>query len=45
MPSKVWGEIIYALPNFNSHKVKVLEWINIFIAHFIMNVMTYPWWD
>ena len=34
MPSKVWVEITYPLPNFNSATVEVWEWISNFIPHF-----------
>ena len=41
MFSKVWDEIIYPLPNFKGITVEVWEWINTFIPHFIMDVITY----
>ena len=31
MPNKVWDEITYALPNFNSYTIEVWEWISNFI--------------
>ena len=43
MPSKVWDEISYPFPNFNSCTVEVWEWISNFIPHFTMDVITYPW--
>ena len=45
MPSKVGEEITYLYPNFNSSTIKVKEWINDFIPHVIMDVITYPFWD
>ena len=42
MPSKVWDEITYPFPNFNVATVEVWEWINNFIPHFIMDVITHP---
>ena len=41
MPSKVWGEISYP----NGYTVEVWEWINNFIPHFMMDVITYPCWN
>ena len=45
MARKVWDEITYPFPNFNSCTVEVWEWISHFIPHFIMIVITYPCWD
>ena len=42
MPIKVWDEITYPFPNFNSYTIEVWEWISISISHFIMDVITYP---
>ena len=42
IPSKVWDEITYSLPNFNCCTVEVLEWISNCISHFIVHVVTYP---
>ena len=42
---KVCDEIIYPFPNFNGVTVEVWEWINNFIPHFIMDVITHPCWD
>ena len=42
MPGKVWDGITYPFPNFNGATVEVWEWINNFIPHFIMDVITYP---
>ena len=33
MPSKVWDEITYPFPNFNSYVVEVKEWLSNFISH------------
>ena len=41
MSSKVWDEIIYTFPNFNSCTVDVWKWISNFIPHFMMDVITY----
>ena len=40
MLGKVWDEMIYPFPNFNGCAVEVWEWINDFITHFIMDVIT-----
>ena len=45
IPSKVGDEIIYLFPNFDSCTVEVWEWINNFISHLIMDVITYPYQD
>ena len=45
MPSKVWDEITYPLPNFSACSIKVWEWISSFIPHFMIDVITYPCWD
>ena len=45
MPSKVWDEILYSLPNFNGGTIEVLEWMSNFISYFIMDVITYTRWD
>ena len=42
---KVWGEIIYPFPNFNSAAVEVWEWRSNFIAQSIGHVIIYPCWD
>ena len=42
MPSKVWDEIAYPLPNFNNCTVEVWEWISNFIPHFMIDATTYP---
>ena len=39
---KVWDEITYLFPNFNSATVEVWEWISYFIPHFIGRVIIYP---
>ena len=39
MPSKVWDEITYPFPIFNSCTVEVWEWISNFIPHFIMDII------
>ena len=41
----MWDEITYPFPNFNGCTVEVWEWIGNFIPHFIMGVITYPFWD
>ena len=45
MPSEVWDDIIYQLPNFNGATVEVFEWISNFIRHFVMDLITYPYGD
>ena len=42
---KVWDQIVYTFPNFNSCTVKVLEWLSNFTPHFPGHVITYPGWD
>ena len=44
MPSKMWDNVTYPFPNFNGCTVEVWEWISKFIAHFLMDVITYPCW-
>ena len=41
---KILCEVAYPFRNFNGWNIQVLEWIS-FISHFIMNVITYPYWD
>ena len=36
--SKVWHEIPYPFPNFNSCTVEVWEWISNFVPHYILDV-------
>ena len=45
MSSKVWDEITYLYPNLNGSTVEVWEWRSNFISHFIMEIITYPYWD
>ena len=45
MPSKVYEEITYPFPNFNSVTIEVWQWIDNFITLYIMNEITYPCWD
>ena len=42
---KVWDEITYPFPNFNSAAVEVWEWTSSFIPHFTGCMITYPYWD
>ena len=42
MHSKLWDEITAP---FNGTAVEAREWINNFIPHFIMDVITYLLWD
>ena len=42
---KVCVEITSPSPNFNSATVEVWEWVNNFIPHFSVHVITYPCWD
>ena len=39
----MWDEITYPFRNFNG--VTVWEWINNFILHFHLCIITYPYWD
>ena len=41
MPSKVWDEITYPLPNLSGEPIEVWEWTSNFIPHFITYVITY----
>ena len=41
----VHNKIAYPYPNFNGCSVEVWEWIIYFIPRFIMDVITYPYWD
>ena len=45
MLSKVWEEIIYTFPNFNSCTVDVWEWMNNFAHPFVMDVIIYLFLD
>ena len=40
MSGKVWDEITYPFPNYNSATVEVSEWISNFIPYIIMDVIT-----
>ena len=42
MPSNKKDEIVYP---FQTPGVEVSEWINNSILYFIMDVITYPYWD
>ena len=42
MPSNVWDEIIDPFQKPNGCTADVWEWINNFITHFIMDVITNP---
>ena len=42
---KVWNEITYPIPNFNSCTIKLWEWISNFIPHFAGHVITDQCWD
>ena len=44
MPSNVWDEITYPFRNFNGCSVENWEWINNWILHFKMGVITYRCW-
>ena len=37
------SQIIVQFPYYNIYAIEVWEWINNFIQHFIMDVITYPW--
>ena len=39
----MWDEIIYPFPHLRDYTVE--DWINNFIPHIIMSVITYPCWD
>ena len=45
MPGNMGDEITYPFLNFNGCTVEVKEWISNSISHFIMDVITYPFWD
>ena len=45
MVSKVWDETTYPFPNFNSAAIEIYDWISHYIPQFIMDVITYPYWD
>ena len=40
LPSKRWDEVTLSL-----HKLQLWEWMSNLIPHFIMAIITYPWWD
>ena len=39
------GKITYPFPHFNGRTVEVWEWMSNFTSRFIMDVITYLWWD
>ena len=41
----MWDEITQPIPNFNGCTVEACEWINAFIPHIIMDMITYPCCD
>ena len=43
MPSKRWDEVTNPLPNINGGIVEVWEWLSNFILHFMMDVITNPY--
>ena len=45
MSNKVLDEITYPFPNVNGTTVEVWEWMNNFIPYFIVDVITYPYFD
>ena len=45
MSNEVWDKNTYPFPNFNGATAKVLEGISNFIPYFMMDVITYPYWD
>ena len=45
LASKVWNEMTYPFPYFNGVTVEIWKWIRVFIQHFLMDLITYPWWD
>ena len=45
IPSEMRDGIIYPSPNFSGCNTEVWEWINYFITHFIIDVITLPCWD
>ena len=44
MPNNELDEIINPFQNFNGCNVDIWEWISYFIAHILMDVITYPCW-
>ena len=44
-PSYVWDEIAFPHLNFSGCTVEVWWWISNFIPQFIMDVITYSWWN
>ena len=45
MPDKVWDNITYLLPIFNSTAIDIWEWISNFIPHFVKDRIIYWCWD
>ena len=45
MTGKVWDEISDPFPNINDATFEVWEWMNYFIPHLMMDIITYPCWD
>ena len=38
-------EITYPFPNFNGYAIEIWTGICNVIPHFLMDVISYPWWD
>ena len=45
MSNKMGNDITYPFQNVNGEAIDVSEWLSNFILHFIVDVITYPWWD
>ena len=45
MPSYVLDESTFPFSNFNGATIEVWEWMSNFNLHFIIDVITYPFWD
>ena len=41
MWSKMYDEITYQYPEFNSYIIEVWEWTSNYIPHFVMDVISY----
>ena len=44
MRNELWDDITDPLPNFNCCTGQVYDWMNDFIPHFMIDVITYPFY-
>ena len=44
VPNKLRNWITYPFQNINGCTVEVWEWMTNILSHFVIDVITYPWW-